>query len=140
MKFTKTQAKRTTAKLRRTRHLSLRLFLAAMISFWYSVSVYISVPAQNLTLEKLACSESELARYACFKKGRKGEFELSKEMEAIRRSARDRKEEFLLVSLIHSKRQCEKLSSGNYAANQVFTFTKYFSKMRNILPYLRLYG
>jgi len=61
-------------------------------------------------------------------------------MEDIRRSARDTKEEFLLVSLMHSKRQCEKLSSGNNAANKVFTFPKYFSKMRKILPYLRLYG
>ena len=61
-------------------------------------------------------------------------------MESIRRSARDKKEEFLLVSIMHSKRQCEKLSSGNNAANKVFTFPKYFSKMRKILPYLRLYG
>ncbi len=111
-----------------------------MIFFWYSVSVYISVSAQNLTPEILACSESAQARYACFKKGRKGEFERAKEMEAIRRSARDTKEEFLLVSIMHSKRQCEKLSSGNNAANKVFTFPKYFSKMRKILPYLRLYG
>ena len=62
-----------------------------MIFFWYSVSVYISVSAQNLTPEILACSESAQARYACFKKGRKGEFERAKEMEAIRRSARDTK-------------------------------------------------
>ena len=61
-------------------------------------------------------------------------------MEAIRRSARDTKEEFLLVSIMHSKRQCEKLFSGNNAANKVFTFPKYFSKMRKIFPYLRLYG
>jgi len=47
-------------------------------------------------------------------------------MESIRRSARDTKEEFLLVSIMHSKRQCEKLSSGNNAANKVFTFPKYF--------------
>ena len=106
-----------------------------MIFFWYSVSVYISVSAQNLTPEILACSESTQAPYACLKKGRKGEFERAKEMEAIRRSARDPKEEFLLVSLMHSKRQCEKLSSGNNTPNQVFTFPKYFSKMRKILPY-----
>ena len=31
--------------------LSLMSFLAAMILFWYSVSVYISVSAQNLTPE-----------------------------------------------------------------------------------------
>ena len=111
-----------------------------MIFFWDSVSVYISVSAQNLTLEILACSESAQACYACFKKGRKGEFERAKEMESIRRSACDTKEEFLLVSIMHSKRQCEKLSSGNNAANKVFTFPKYFSKMRKIFPYLRLYG
>ena len=87
MKFTKTQAKRTTAKLRRTRHLSLRSFLVATIFFWYSVSVYISVSAQNLTPEILAGSESAQARYACFKKGRKGEFERAKEIEPVRRSA-----------------------------------------------------
>jgi hypothetical protein len=62
-----------------------------MIFFWYSVSVYISVSAQNLIPEILACSESAQARYACFKKGRKGEFERAKEMESIRRSARDTK-------------------------------------------------
>ena len=50
------------------------------------------------------------------------------------------KEEFLLVSLMHSKSQCEKLTSRNNAANQVFMFPKYFSKMRKILPYLGLYG
>ena len=50
-------------------------------------------------------------------------------MEDIRRSARDTKEEFLLVSLMHSKRQFEKLSYGNNAANKVFTFPKYFSKL-----------
>jgi len=61
-------------------------------------------------------------------------------MEDIRRSAHDTKEEFLLVSIMHSKRQWENLSSGNNAANKVLTFPKYFSKMRNILPYLRLYG
>jgi len=66
-----------------------------MIFFWYSVSVYISVSVQNLTQEILACSESSKARYACFKKGRKGEFERAKEMETIRRSARDTKEEFI---------------------------------------------
>ena len=44
-----------------------------------------------LTPEILACSESAQVRYACFKKGRKGEFERAKEMEAIRRSARDTK-------------------------------------------------
>ena len=52
-------------------------------------------------------------------------------MESIRRSARDKKEEFLLVSIMHSKRQCEKLSSANNAANKVFAFPKYFSKMKN---------
>ena len=111
-----------------------------MIPFWYSVSVYISVSAQNLTPEILVCSESAQARYPFFNKGRKGESERAKEMEATRRSARDTKEEFLLVSLMLSKKQCEKLSSGNNAANQVLTFPKYFSKMRKILPYLRLYG
>ena len=108
-----------------------------MIFFWYSVSVYISVSAQNLTPEILACSESAQARYACFKKGRKGEFERAKDIESIRRSARDTKEELLLVSIMHSKRQCEKLSSGNNAANKVFTFPKYFSKMRK---YFLTYG
>ena len=92
MQFTKTQPKKTTAKLRRTIHPSLRSFLAAMIFFWYSVSVYISVSAQNLTPEILACSESAQASYACFKKGRKGELERGKEMESIRRSASDTKE------------------------------------------------
>ena len=81
-----------------------------MIPFWYSVSVYISVSAQNLTLEILVCSESSQASYACFKKWRKGESEHA--VEAIRRSACDTKEELLLVSLMHSKRQFEKLSSG----------------------------
>ena len=75
-----------------------------------------------------------------FLKGSKGEFERAKEMEAIRRSARDTNEEFLLVSLMHSKRQCEKLSSENNASNQVFKFPKYFLIMRKILPYLRLYS
>ena len=51
MQFTKTQPKITTAKLHRTIYLSLRSFLAAMIFFWYAVSVYISVSAQNLTPE-----------------------------------------------------------------------------------------
>ena len=91
MKYTKTQPKITTAKLRRTIHLSLTSFLAAMILIWYLVSVYISVSAQNLTPEILACSESVQARYACFKKGSKGEFERAEEMEAIRRSVRDTK-------------------------------------------------
>ena len=117
MQFTKTQPKITTAKLRRTIPLSLTSFLAAMIPFWNSVSVFISVSAQNLTPEILACSESAQARYACFKKGRKGEFERAKEMEAIRRSARDTKEEFLLVLLLHSKRQFENFSSGNNTVN-----------------------
>ena len=134
MQFTKTQPKITAVKLRRTIHLSLTSFLAAMILFWYSVSVYISVSAQNLTPEILAGSESAQARYACFKKGRKGESERAKEMEAIRQSACDSKEEFLLVSFMHSKRQCEKLSSVNNAVNPVFTFPKYFSKMIKILP------
>ena len=58
-------------------------------------------------------------------------------MESIRRSACDTNEEFLLVSIMHSKRQCEKLSSGNNAANKVFTFPKYFSKMRK---YFLTYG
>ena len=48
-------------------------------------------------------------------------------MEAIRRSALDTKEEFLLISLMYSKRQCEKFFSVNNAANQVSTLPKYFS-------------
>ena len=80
-----------------------------MIFFWYSVSVYISVSALNLTPEILACSESAQARYACFKKGRKGEFERAKEMESIRRSACDTKEEFLLVSIMHSNKTMRKI-------------------------------
>ena len=97
-----------TAKLRRTKHLSLWSFLAAMFFFWYSVSVYISVSAQNLTPDILACSESAQVRYDCFKKGRKGEFERSKEMGAIRRSARDTKRR-IPFSITHalSKRQCD---------------------------------
>ena len=88
--------KNTTAKLRRAKQLSLILILAALIFVWNCVSVYISVSDQNLTLEILACSESAQARYACFKKGGKGEFERAKKMEAIRRPARDTKEDFLL--------------------------------------------
>ena len=79
-----------------------------MIFFWYSFSVYISVSAQNLTPEILACSESVQARYTCFKKGRKGEFERAKEMEAVQRSARDTKRR-IPFSITHalSKRQCD---------------------------------
>ena len=111
-----------------------------MFFFWYSVSVYISVSAQNLTPEILACSESAQASYACFKKGRKGEFQRAKEMEAIQRSARDTKRR-ISFSITHAlKKTMRKLSSGNHAANQVLTLPKYFSKMRKILPYLWLYG
>ena len=69
-----------------------------MIFFWYSVFVYISVSDQNLTPKILACSESAQVRYDCFKKGRKGEFERSKEMGAVRRSARDTKRNSSFVS------------------------------------------
>ena len=53
-------------------------------------------------------------------------------MEAIRRPARDTKEEFLLVSFMHSKRQCEKLSSGNNAANKIHVPEIFLKNEKNI--------
>ena len=110
-----------------------------MFFFWYSVSVYISVSAQNLTPAIFACSKSAQARYACFKKWREGELERTKEMEVIRRSARDTKEEFLLISLMHSKRQCE-----NYLLEKIqqikYSRFRNISQIEKILPYLWLYG
>ena len=103
-----TKPKKTTAKLRRTKQLSLRLFLTAMIFFWYCVPVYISVSAQNFSQEISPCYESAQARYACFIEERKGEFERAKEIEAFRRSVRETKEELLLESIQRSKKQFEK--------------------------------
>ena len=103
-----TKPKKTTAKLRRTKQLSLRLFLTAMIFSLYCVSVYISVSAQNFSQEISPCYESAQARYACFIKERKGEFERAKEIEAFRRSVRETKEELLLDSIHLSKKQFEK--------------------------------
>ena len=61
-------------------------------------------------------------------------------MEDIRRSARDTKRS-IPSNITHAlQKTMRKLSSGNNEANQVFSFPKYSSKMRKILPYLQLYG
>ena len=99
--------KKTNGKLRRTKQLILSLFLTAIIFFWYCVPVYISVLAQNFSQEISPCYESAQARYACFIKERKGEFERAKEIESFRRSVREKKEELLLDSIQLSKKQFE---------------------------------
>ena len=103
-----TKQNKTTAIIRRPKQFSLRLFFTAMIPFLYFIPVNISVLAQNFSQEISPCYESAQARYSCFIEERKGEFERAKEIEAIRRTARDTKEEFLLLSLmLFPKRQCE---------------------------------
>ena len=87
---------------------SFRLFLPVMIFCWYFVFVYISVLAQNLTPEILACYQSAQARYACFIKRRKGEFERAKEMETYRRSVLDAKKDLREEMRSSPKKQREK--------------------------------
>ena len=103
-----TKQNNTTAKLPRAKQLSLILILAATIFVWDCVSVYIPVSAQNIISEISACYASEQARYACFIKERESEFTRAKEMEALRRSVRETKEELLLESNQRSKKQLEK--------------------------------
>ena len=85
-----------------------RLFLPAMIFCWYFVFGYISVSAQHLTPEILACYQSAQARYACFIKRRKGEFERAKEMETYRRSVLEAKEDLREEMISSPKKQREK--------------------------------
>ena len=87
---------------------SFRLFLPAMIFCWYFVFGYISVSAQNLTPEILACYQSAQARYACFIKRRKGELERAIEMETYRRSVLDAKEDMRKKMISSAKKQREK--------------------------------
>ena len=85
-----------------------RLFLPAMIFCWYFVFGYISVSAQNLTSEILACYHSAQARYACYIKRREGELERAKEMETYRRSVLDAKEDLREEMISSPKKQREK--------------------------------
>jgi len=100
--------KNTIVKIVRAKQLVLKMLLAAMIFFWSFFSVYISVSAQNIVSELSACYESVEARYACFLKGREGEFARAKEMEAFRQSVSETKEVLLLESIQRSKKQLEK--------------------------------
>ena len=87
---------------------SFILFLPAMIFCWYLVFGYISVSAQNLTSEILACYHSAQARYACYIKRREGELERAKEMETYRRSVLDAKEDLREEMISSPKKQREK--------------------------------
>jgi len=88
--------------------LSIRLFLPAMIFCWYFVFGYISVSAQNLTSEILACYHSAQARYACYIKRQEGELERAKEMETYRRSVLDAKNALREEMISSLKQQREK--------------------------------
>ena len=103
-----TKQNKTTAIIRRPKQFSIRLFFTAMIFFLYFLPINISVLAQNFSQEISPCYESAQARYACFIQARKGEFERAKEIEAFRRSVREKKEELHLESLQLSKKQFEK--------------------------------
>ena len=85
-----------------------RLFLPAMIFCWYFVFGYISVSAQNLTPEILACYHSAQARYACYIKRREGELERAKEMETYRRFVLDAKKNLREEMISGPKKQREK--------------------------------
>ena len=85
-----------------------RLFLPAMIFCWYFVFGFISVSAQNLTSEILACYHSAQARYACYIKRREGELERAKEMETYRLFVLDAKEDLRKEMISSPKKQREK--------------------------------
>ncbi|MBC8260081.1 MAG: hypothetical protein H8E38_13785 [SAR324 cluster bacterium] len=68
---------------------------------------YISVSAQYLSPEIIACYKSVQARYACFNKRREGEFEKAKEREANRRSILEAKMKLRLELLPQPKQQRE---------------------------------
>jgi len=104
------QTKNETHKNLQVRRIFVRFILQLFIFFTICLNPFYNLFAQKLTPELIACYQSAQARYECFMKQREGELERAKEIDALRRSILEAKEElrFELVNLEKKQRAKER--------------------------------
>ena len=104
------QTKNETHKNLQVRRIFVRFILQLLIFFTICLNPFYNLFAQKLTPELIACYQSAQARYECFMKQREGELERAKEIDALRRSILEAKEElrFELVNLVKKQRAKER--------------------------------